>query len=113
MNTGHQKIAGKHTGEANIMLRKMKEEIELLSRHIEVARAVVDQQPIGIMKLAELLDLPAHRIRYSLHVLEQLGYIRASPDGAVATTKATELLQRLDSDLDDLILMLQEMKTGG
>ena len=94
------------------MLRKMKEEIELLSRHIEVARAVVEHQPIGIMKLAELLDLPSHRIRYSLHVLEQLGYIKASPDGAVATRKATELLRRLDSDLDELIRLLREMKPG-
>jgi predicted transcriptional regulator len=53
------------------MLKKMKDEIELLSRHIEVAKAVVDHEPIGIMKLSELLNLPSHRIRYSLHVLEQ------------------------------------------
>ena len=47
------------------MLKKMKDEIELMSRHIDVARAVVDYQPIGIMKLSELLNLPSHRIRYS------------------------------------------------
>ncbi len=94
------------------MLGKMKEEIELLSRHIDVARAVVDNQPIGIMKLAELLDRPSHRIRYSLHVLEQYGYIRASPDGAVATKKATDLLEGLDADLDDLIRLLNDMRTG-
>ncbi len=55
------------------MLDKMKEEIELLSRHLEVAQAVAEHEPIGIMKLSELLDLPSHRIRYSLHVLEQAG----------------------------------------
>lgn len=93
------------------MIGKMKEEIELLSRHIEVARAVVIHQPIGIMKLAELLDLPSHRIRYSLHILEQYGYIRASPGGAVATRKATELLDGLDMNLDDLIRLLNDMKT--
>ena len=95
------------------MIRKMKEEIELLSRHIVIARAVVKFQPIGIMKLAELLSQPSHRIRYSLHVLEQYGYIRASPDGAVATAKATRLLNRLDADLDDLIWLLNEMKSPG
>jgi predicted transcriptional regulator len=93
------------------MLRKMKEEIELLSRHIDVARAVVEYQPIGIMKLAELLDRPSHRIRYSLHVLEQFGYIQASPDGAVATEKATGLLEGLEGDIDDLIRLLNDMKT--
>ncbi len=92
------------------MLRKMKDEIELLSRHIEVVKAVSDHEPIGIMKLAELLDLPSHRIRYSLHVLEQLGYIRASPDGAVATPRTAELFQHLNDDLDELIRLLAAMK---
>ena len=92
------------------MLGKMKDEIELLSRHIEVARAVAEHQPIGIMKLSEILDLPSHRIRYSLHVLEQLGYIRASSDGAVATEQTRELFAHLNDDLDDIIRLLNAMK---
>ena len=92
------------------MLNKMKDEIELVSRHLDVARAVAEHQPIGIMKLSELLTLPSHRIRYSLHVLEQLGYIRASPDGAVATTRTIELFTHLNEDLDELLSMLQSMK---
>jgi len=92
------------------MLKKMKDEIELLSRHIDVARAVVDHQPIGIMKLSELLTLPSHRIRYSLHVLEQTGYIRASSDGAVATPEASRMFADLDNDLEDLISLLTAMK---
>jgi predicted transcriptional regulator len=88
----------------------MRDEIELLSRHLEVARAVVEHQPIGIMKLSELLDLPSHRIRYSLHVLEQLGYIQASPDGAVATTQTVELFAHLNEDLDELVSILRKMK---
>ena len=92
------------------MLKKMKDEIELLSRHIDVARAVAEKQPIGIMKLAEHLDLPSHRIRYSLHVLEQLGYIRASSDGAVATALTEDLFANLNDDLDELIRLLGLMK---
>ncbi len=96
----------------SVMITKMKDEIELLSRHLEVAKAVADHQPIGIMKLSELLELPSHRIRYSLHVLEQLGYIRASPDGAVATSRTIELFLHLNEDLDDLIHLLGLIKTG-
>jgi predicted transcriptional regulator len=92
------------------MLSKMKAEIELLGRHIQVVRAVVEHQPIGIMKLAELLDLPFHRIRYSLRVLEQIGYIRASPSGAVATQRTGELFAHLDTDIDELIGLLEKMK---
>ena len=92
------------------MLKRMKDEIELLSRHIEVARTVAEHQPIGIMKLSEILDLPSHRIRYSLHVLEQLGYIRASPEGAVATGQTRELFAHLNDDLDDIIHLVNAMK---
>ena len=67
-------------------------------------------QPIGIMKLAEILDLPSHRIRYSLHVLEQLGYIRASSEGAVATERTLELFAHLNEDLDDIIRLVNAMK---
>jgi len=92
------------------VLYRLKEEIELLTRHIEVAKAVVEHQPIGIMKLSELLDLPFHRIRYSLRILEQMGYIRASPAGAVATPRAEELLANLDTDLDEIIRLLEAVK---
>jgi predicted transcriptional regulator len=92
------------------MLQKMKAEIELLTRHVLVVRAVMEHQPIGIMKLSELLELPFHRIRYSLRVLEQLGYIRATPAGAVATPQTKEFLRHLDKDLDDLISLLESMK---
>jgi predicted transcriptional regulator len=92
------------------MLEKVRDEIELMQRHIQVVRAVVGNQPIGIMKLSEQLDLPFHRIRYSLRVLEQLGYIQASPSGAVATKRAEEMLLHLDEELDAMMDLLRSMK---
>ena len=92
------------------MIEKVKSEIELMQRHIEVLRMVVAHEPIGIMKLSEVLDLPFHRIRYSLRLLEQMGYIRASPSGAVATNLASELLEHLDDEIDQMINLLDGMK---
>lgn len=92
------------------MLAKLKSEIELVSRHLEVIRAVVEHQPIGIMKLSEVLDLPYHRVRYSLRILEQEGYIRASPAGAVATAIADDLLSGLEGEVDELIDLLVAIK---
>ncbi|WP_214021505.1 hypothetical protein [Methanoculleus sp.] len=92
------------------MLAKLKSEIELVSRHLEVIRAVVEHQPIGIMKISEILDLPYHRVRYSLRILEQEGYIRASPAGAVATPLAADLLSDLEGEVDELIDLLQAMR---
>jgi predicted transcriptional regulator len=92
------------------MIEKVKTEIELMQRHVEVLRTVVAHQPIGIMKLSELLDLPFHRIRYSLRVLEQMGYIKASPAGAVATPEAEKLLLNLNEEIEDMVSLLETMK---
>jgi len=94
------------------VIRRVRDEIELVQRHVQVLRAVVSNQPIGIMKLSELLDLPFHRIRYSLRVLEQMGYIQASPAGAVATPLSRELLEGLDREIDEMIALLVQMKRG-
>jgi predicted transcriptional regulator len=92
------------------MLTKLKGEVDLLGRHLQVLTAVVEHEPIGIMKLSLLLDLPYHRIRYSLRILEHLGYIRASPSGAVATPKAQGLLGKVDRELDELVRQIQALK---
>jgi predicted transcriptional regulator len=92
------------------LLGKMRSEIELLARHLEVARAVGRHQPIGILKLSELLDEPVHRVRYSLHVLEGQGYIEASPAGAVATPRTALLLEGLDAEIEGLIALLQSIR---
>jgi len=92
------------------LLQKLLNETELVGRHLEVIRIVLANQPIGIMKLSEILGIPSHRVRYSLKVLEQLGYIRASPSGAVATEKASELIGNLDEEIDSLIKILDSIR---
>ena len=94
------------------MLEKLKGDIRLLDRHIGVMQAVMEHEPIGIVKLSLLMDLPYHRIRYSLRVLEQMGYIRASPSGAVTTTQARRLLLNIDRDVDELVALLLALKRG-
>lgn len=89
------------------MLEKISGEVDLLERHLAVMRAVAKNGPIGIMRLTEELDQPQHRIRYSLRILEQMQYIKATPSGAVATSKAFEMLEHFDMDLDVLIQKLR------
>ena len=93
------------------MLKKIKGDIELIGRHLEVLTSVSEHQPIGIIKLSEILSLPQHRIRYSLRVLEGFGYIRATPGGAVASEKAEELFSSLDGDIVEIITLLHGMKS--
>ena len=92
------------------MLEKLKGDIQLLDRHIGVMKAVMEHEPIGIVKLSLLMELPYHRIRYSLRVLEQMGYIQASPAGAVTTNQARRLLSNIDQDVDELVTLLESLK---
>ncbi|WP_319378488.1 hypothetical protein [uncultured Methanocorpusculum sp.] len=91
------------------MLSKITGEVELLERHLSVMCVVARQGPIGIMKLTEELGQPQHRIRYSLRILEQMQYIKATPSGAVATPKAFEMLANFDQDLEKLITRLASL----
>lgn len=97
-------------GDPDPMLEKLRDEIELIQRHLLVARAVADHEPIGIIRLSEVLGLPQHRIRYSLRILEQMGYIRPSPLGASASPEMREMLRAVPEELDAFIRTLQEMK---
>jgi Uncharacterized protein conserved in archaea len=92
------------------MLDRVKDEVALLDRHLLVLRTVMTHQPIGIMRLAELMDLPYHRIRYSLRVLEQMGYLRASPEGAIIMKKTDLLLSTLDEQLEDIVERIEEIR---
>jgi predicted transcriptional regulator len=66
---------------------RIQTELELLERHVMLLKVIIKDQPIGIIRLAELTGLPQHKVRYSLRILEQEGLILPSPDGAMATEK--------------------------
>ncbi len=91
------------------MLDKLLGEVDLLERHLSVMQAVSAQGPIGIMKLTEVLGLSQHRVRYSLRVLEQMQYIKATPAGAIATPRAAKMLKHFNEDLDGLIEKLKSL----
>ncbi len=74
---------------------KLEAEMELVGRHIRVLKEVMNDQPVGIIKLSQKLELPEHKIRYSLRILEQEGLIEPSPGGAKTTRKAKKMLRNL------------------
>src|SRR5437764_12462226 len=73
-------------------------------------KAIMENQPIGIIRLSELLNFPQHKVRYSLRILEQEGLIKPSPEGAVTTDKLEEFLDYLKSVLDSMSSTVQELR---
>ncbi len=89
---------------------KIEAEVKLLQRHVAMLKAIMENQPIGIIRLSELLNFPQHKVRYSLRILEQEGLIKPSPDGAVTTDKLEEFLDYLKGVLDSMSGTVQELR---
>jgi len=85
-------------------------EVNLLGRHIDVLKTVMNEGPIGIIRLSQVTGQPQHMIRYSLRTLEKDGAIKPSAAGAVVTDKVHETLGTLETTLDDIITEMNEMK---
>ncbi len=91
------------------MLTNLKQEVELLRRHVKILKLVKEHQPVGIIKLAEISGLPQHKVRYSLRVLEKEGIIKPSPAGAMITSKAEEFLKSLDREIKEIKQLLEKL----
>ena len=73
-------------------------------------QAIMENQPIGIIRLSELMKFPQHKVRYSLRILEQEGLIKPSPEGAVTTDKLPEFLDYLKGILDGMLTTVQLLR---
>uniref|UniRef100_A0A7C3YNT3 Winged helix-turn-helix transcriptional regulator n=1 Tax=Geoglobus ahangari TaxID=113653 RepID=A0A7C3YNT3_9EURY len=91
-------------------LRKLKHEVEMTLRHFRVLKAVKDNQPIGIFRLSEILNMPKHRVRYSLRVLEHSGVIEPSQHGAIIPEGAEERIKKMKEDLKEIKKYLEEIE---
>ncbi|WP_457548587.1 hypothetical protein [Archaeoglobus sp.] len=91
-----------------MVLKKAKRELEIVLRHLKVMKAVMKNQPIGIFKLSELANIPKHKIRYSLRILEQSGIIEPTQHGAVIKEGAN--LNELKKDLEEIKKLVREIE---
>ncbi len=86
--------------------------MDLMQRHVHMLKAIMENQPIGIIRLSELLKYPQHKVRYSLRILEQEGLIEPSPDGAITTADLPEFLNQLKKILDSTSKTVKELRTS-
>lgn len=98
------------SGCENMLTEKVGAELEMLGRHLTVLQCVVENEPIGILKLAEETKIPSHKVRYSLRVLEHEGLIAASAPGAVTTEKTRPFMEEIDTMIERLVEMAADLK---
>ena len=73
-------------------------------------QAIMEHEPIGIIRLSEQLNIPQHKVRYSLRILEHEGLIQPSPDGAIVTDNVPPFLDHLKEILDSLSGTVKELR---
>ena len=96
-----------------MLFDQARNELELIDRHTMVLKIVIEQGPIGILKLAEVTGMQAHKVRYSLRVLEQNGLIKASPQGAVAGDNVNLFLETAAENFEELKALLNLIEKHG
>lgn len=93
-----------------MLISNIELELEMLERHLLILKNVISEEPIGIMKLAEVTGLPKHKVRYSLRVLEHEGLIGPSMHGAVTTDETRQFVKTLGVRIDGLEKKVEEIK---
>jgi predicted transcriptional regulator len=71
---------------------------------------VIENEPIGIVKMSNETGYPHHKVRYSLRVLEEENLIEPSSQGAITTESTQEFVDDLDDKVDVIVDQLQDMK---
>jgi len=92
------------------MIDRLEKEVDMLERHLQVLRMVIENEPIGIVKMSNETGYPHHKVRYSLRVLEEENLIEPSSQGAISTERTSEFVADLDGKVDEIIAKLETMK---
>jgi predicted transcriptional regulator len=92
------------------MIDRLEKEVDMLERHLQVLRMVIENEPIGIVKMSNETGYPHHKVRYSLRVLEEENLIEPSSQGAITTEQTSEFVNDLDEKVDEIIDKLEGMK---
>jgi predicted transcriptional regulator len=91
------------------VIDRLEQEVDMLERHLEVLRMVLENEPIGILKMSNETGHPHHKIRYSLRVLEEASLIEPTSQGAATTDETSEFVAGLDGRIDDITTTIEEM----
>jgi predicted transcriptional regulator len=85
-----------------MLLENIINELDLTERHLLVLKKVIEEAPIGILKLAEVTGMQNHKVRYSLRVLEQANLIKPSAQGAVPGDAAPIFLKNFQQEIEKI-----------
>ncbi len=93
------------------MIQRLAKQLEKEKRDLEVLAAVIENQPIGIVRLSNETGIDEHKVRYSLRMLENDELIEPTPDGAVAAADIERRASSINEGLDGLIERMRTVQS--
>ena len=91
------------------LTNELRSELEMIERTIKILDVVKKEQPIGINKLSEKMDIEEHKIRYSLRLLQKDKIIEPTKHGASLTEKHEKFERELIEELKDMGKTIEEL----
>jgi predicted transcriptional regulator len=91
---------------------RLRDQVEKESRDLSILGAVIDDGPIGIVRLAEETGIPEHKVRYSLRMLEDDGLVEPTPQGAIPADNIEQRVDDINDGIDRLIERLEELESA-
>ena len=89
---------------------RLEDQIEKEGRDLSILEAVIENGPIGIVRLAEETGVPKHKVRYSLRMLEDDELIEPTPQGAIPVDNIDERVATINNGIDRLVEQLDGLR---
>jgi predicted transcriptional regulator len=93
-------------------IERLSDQVDKESRDMSILDAVIDNGPIGIVRLSEETDIPEHKIRYSLRMLENDELVDPTPQGAVPADDIANRVADINGGIDQLIERLVKLEAA-
>lgn len=95
------------------MFERLTDQLEKEARDLRILAAVIDYGPIGIVRLSKETGTPEHKVRYSLRMLENDGFVEATQQGAIPADDIAERVGGINAGLDGLAERLESLREDG
>ena len=82
----------------------------MLLRHLHMLEMVINNEPVGIMKMSNESSYEHRVVRYSLRILKEESLIEPTSRGAVTTDRTGDFVDQLDGKIDTVSEKLDSMK---
>jgi predicted transcriptional regulator len=92
------------------MVDRLQTQVEKEERDQQVLRVVIEHGPIGINRIARETDIPEHKVRYSLRMLENDELIEPTSSGAIPADDIADRLVAINAGVDDIVARLEALK---